>query len=235
MKTIILLDYDSLNASAQKLEVEINSGEFLSFLKSIHEESEIQTAYAYVGINEKLPHVKDKTIDELIRNGYIVRKITGDNYGINFVSDCSQAITFDALRSVYENEATNVILVSSSHKLENLVMLLREKDISVETVFYGSFVDYDLAVKSTGFINLEDFICDDNYDEDALVSKDDNDDMEELDDNDDLDDELAGFEDDNEEEPEALEEQDDDRENLKPTKVNNSDIVIIKEDKGDNE
>lgn len=160
MKTIILLDYDALMEAVKQIDVELEMKDFIDFLKSIHDESSIQTSYAYVGINEKLPHIKDKIIDELTRCGYIVRKVIGDNYGINFVSDCSQAITLDVLRAVYENNATNVILVSNSHKLENLVTLLREKDIIVETVFYGSLVDYDLAVKSTGFINLEAFISD---------------------------------------------------------------------------
>ena len=228
MKTTILLDYDCLNEAAQKLDVELEVNDFLTFLKCIHEESDVQTAYAYIGINEKLPHAKDKISDELTRAGYIVRKVKGNNYGINFVSDSSQAITLDVLRSVYENETSNVILVSNSHKLENLVTLLREKDIIVETVFYGSLVDYDLAVKSTGFINLDDFIIDDeDYDKqeqlDAL--KDNNTDVKENNDN-------------------TLESINDAEEvynqcnvkPLKPIKVNDSDIMIIgKEDKGDNE
>ena len=175
MKTIILLDYDSIKDATTKLDVELNYKDFLDFLKSIHEESDIQTAYAYVSINKKIPHANDKLVDELTRSGYIVRKVVGDNYGINFIADCSQAITLDALRSVYENEATNIILVSNSHKLENLVLLLREKDITVETVFYGTLVDYDLAINSTGFINLDDFINDDEREEEINDNEQNND------------------------------------------------------------
>lgn len=232
MKTVILLDFDCLNEAVQKLDVELDANDFLAFLKSIHEDSDVQTAYAYVGINEKLPHVKDKIIDELTRAGYIVRKVLGDNYGINFVSDCSQAITLDALRSIYENEATNVVLVSNSHKLENLVTLLREKDVMVDTVFYGSLVDYDLAVKSTGFINLEDFISDDEEDTDNQEyldhSNDDNDDEDTED--------TSEFEAKNNTDEDAEDDNQYSDETLTPIKVNDSDIVIIgKDNKGDNE
>lgn len=228
MKTVILLDFDGLNDAVEKLDIELDVNEFLTFLKSIHEESDIQTAYAYVGINEKLPHVKDKIVDELTCAGYIVRKVIGDNYGINFIVDCSQAITLDALRSVYENKATNFILVSNSHKLENLVTLLREKDVSVETVFYGSFVDYDLAVKSTGFINLDEFISDDEDDEEDKSAFKFDDEL----DKDDTNDEVTKFEDTDKEEFENIEEQDDDNKNLTSIKVDN--LGIIGKDKGEN-
>ena len=162
MKTIILLDYDNLKEAAQKLDVELDVNGLIDFAKSIHEDSEKQTVYAYININERLPHVKDQIADDLARCGCIVRSVVGDNYGINFIANSTQDMMMDALRSMYENETTNVIIISNSHKLLNLVTLLREKDITVETVFYGSQVDYDLAVGSTGFINLEEFIEDDD-------------------------------------------------------------------------
>lgn len=178
MKTIILLDFEKLNVALTELDIELNQKEFLDFLKSIYEESEVQTAYAYVGINDKLPHTKDKIVDDLLRTGYIVREIKGENYGLNFISDCSQAITLDAMRSVYENKATNVIIVSNSNRLENLVTVLREKDIVVENVFYGVKADYDLAIKSTGFIDLDNFISDDEDKSEDIT--DNNSDTEEL-------------------------------------------------------
>ena len=172
MKTVILLDFDRLEETIKELDLRLDMGEFLNLLKTIHEDSEIQTAYAYVCINEKLPHIKDRIIDELTRAGYIVRTIMGDNYGVNFISDCSQAITLDALRCAYENKASNVVLVSNSRKLQGLVTLLREKDVTVENVFFGSFADYDLAIKSTGFIDLDEFISDDPDDDDDPLSGD---------------------------------------------------------------
>lgn len=174
MKTVILFDYDAYKEAADKLDVEVNVEQLTEILKSINEESEHQSTYAYVGINEKLPHVKDRTVDTLQRAGYIVRSVVGQNFGMSFISDTTQAITLDALRCVYENSSTHVVLVSNSHRLENLVLALREKDVTVETVFFGSQVDYDLAVSSTGFIDLESFITSDDEEqeqkEDAFTS-----------------------------------------------------------------
>lgn len=165
MKTIILVDYDNLKEAAKKLNLIFEPEDMYNVFTSYHSESEINTLYAYVGINEKMPFVKDKDIDNLLRSKFIVRKVVGDTYGIHFISDCSQAITLDALRTVYENNATHVMIVSNSKKLVDLATILREKDIVVENVFFGSFANYDLAVHSSGFIDLEDIIC---YDEDEL-------------------------------------------------------------------
>lgn len=158
MKTTILIDYDGLEKAQHDLNVETSIEELTDFLKQIHEESEYQNVYTYVGINKKVPHAKDKTIDELWRANCIVRKVVGDNIGTNFVADASQAMTLDIMRSVYECGVTNIILVTNTDKLNDLVLLLKEKGITVETVFFGSVVDYDLAVKSQGFIDLEQFI-----------------------------------------------------------------------------
>lgn len=235
MKTIILLDFDSLNEAVQKLDVEINSNEFLRFLKTIHEESEIQTAYAYVGIDEKLPHAKDKVIDELTRNGYIVRKVNGENFGMNFISDCSQAITLDALRCFYENNATNIIIVSKSNKLVNLVTVLREKDVSVETIFYGSLVDYELAVKSTGFINLDDFITDDEEnDEKTLFYESQNSELDEFDDKEDPYYNMVEFKSEDKSESKINEIQEDKHVDLISIKNDDAKINIIEKDKGEN-
>ena len=66
------------------------------------------------------------------------------------------------MKSVYENGTTNILFVANSNKLSNLATLLKEKGVTVETIFYGSLVDYELAVKSEGFIDLENFVSDDN-------------------------------------------------------------------------
>lgn len=185
MKTLIILDLDLLNKSIEELDVSLDYGEFLVFLKSLHEESRVQTAYAYTGINFKSPHLKDKMIDDLWKKGFIVRKVKGENYGINFISDSTSAIILDVLRHVYENNVTNVVIVSNSNKLIDLVVLLREKDVYVETVYYGSKCDYDLAVKSNGFIDLDEFIGDEDVLEEneinlyQIVELKNNDDIEE--------------------------------------------------------
>lgn len=171
MKTVIILDYDKFKKESNALDVDLDSQDFLTYLKSIHSDSSNQTAYAYVTINPKLPHEKDRIIDKLWRDGYIVREVKGENFGINFIADSSQYITLDIMREVYENEINNVVLVSNSNKLSNIAVLLREKNVLVENVFYSSSADYDLAIKSNGFIDLEEFI----KDEDDETKRDDND------------------------------------------------------------
>lgn len=158
MKTIILLDVNAIEEAFNDLDIEFDLEGLTGFLSSLHESGETTTLYAYVGVNPKLPHASDKLIDRLLKAGYIVREVQGDNFGMYFVSDRTQAITFDALRCTYENEATNVVLISNSPKLESLVSWLREKDVFVETVFLGSKMDYKLAVKSNGFIDLESLV-----------------------------------------------------------------------------
>lgn len=161
MKTTILIDYDCLKKAGRELGIEINIADMIEFLKELHPESEFQNIYAYVGINKKVPHAKDKIIDELWRAKCIVRTYEGENLGTNFVSDSSQAITLDAMKSVYENGTTNIVFVANSNKLSDLAVLLKEKGIMVETIFYGSLIDYDLAIKSEGFIDLENFVAND--------------------------------------------------------------------------
>ncbi len=173
-RTVILLDYDKFVEAKALLGIdELNLAGFLAGLNELHSDSQTQTVYAYVGIDEKQLHRKDPVIDELWRNGCVVRTVRGEHYGVHFVADCSQSIAMDALRSVYENGVTTVALVSNSRSLENLVVALREKDVWVETFFFGSLMDYDLAVKSSRFIDLEPFIKDeDETGEDGNVPED---------------------------------------------------------------
>ena len=165
MKTIIILDYSQLKNAFNNLDVNFEPEEFLTFLKSLHNNSDTQTAYIYVTINPKLPHENDRIIDKLWQSGYIVREVKGEIIGINFIADSTQYITLDIMREVYENKVDNVILVSNSNKLSNLAVLLRGKNVLVENVFFSSEGDYDLAVKSNKFIDLENFIKDDEYEQ----------------------------------------------------------------------
>ena len=158
-KGILLLDYDNFKEACDIADVELDCEGIREFVESLNKGVSF-TSYVYLGVNPKKEHIRDREIDSLWKDKFIVRTVKMVGQGIYMFSDVSQAITLDALRCVYENNVNKVVIVSNGERLADLVVLLREKGVNVDVVYFGSLNNYDLSVKASGFVDLESFISD---------------------------------------------------------------------------
>lgn len=173
----VFVDYDALTEVAKTLDVEIDVASLVKFLSEWSEDRILHSAYAYISINPRLPHARDREIEQLESSGCVVREVKGENIGISFVSDPTPAMMADIYRCVYEEGVGTVSLVSGSEKLCQLVTDLKAKGIMTELAFYQSGVEGELARLVGGFIDLESFI---DEEEDSEEPKPDPDDEDEV-------------------------------------------------------
>lgn len=166
-KGILLLDYDSFKEASNNLDIELDCASTKEFIENLNSDTSM-TSYAYLGINPKLEHVRDKEIDSLWKDKFIVRAVKMVEHGIHMFNDVTQAMTLDVMKCVYENNVKKVVIISNSERLIDLVVLLREKNVNVDVVHYGRYTNYELSIKANGFIDLEAFIRDEEIEDEDI-------------------------------------------------------------------
>lgn len=154
MKVAVFLDYANIDASSRQLNCNVDYGELLNYLADEAEERTLQAAYAYVPIDPRQEHAMDATINELWQNGYIVKSkvgtIAGDTYKCNF--DVEMAM--DISRIAYSNAPDIIVLVSGDSDFVPIVLDMRNRGIRVEVAAFEFAMSRHLALRSSGFINL---------------------------------------------------------------------------------
>lgn len=154
MKVAVFLDYANIDASSRQLNCNVDYGELLNYLADEAEERTLQAAYAYVPIDPRQEHAMDATINELWQNGYIVKSkvgtVAGDTYKCNF--DVEMAM--DISRIAYSNAPDIIVLVSGDSDFVPIVLDMRNRGIRVEVAAFEFAMSRHLALRSSGFINL---------------------------------------------------------------------------------
>lgn len=155
MKVAVFLDYANINASSRQRNCNVDYGALLDYLATEDEGRTLQVAYAYVPINPRQEHAMDATINELWQKGYIVKSKVGTIAGDTYKCDFDVEMTLDISRIAYVNAPDVVVLVSGDSDFIPIVLDLRERGIRVEVAAFEFAMSRQLALKSSGFINLD--------------------------------------------------------------------------------
>lgn len=155
MKVAVFLDFANVDASSRKMNCDIDYGELLNYLADEAEERTLQTAYAYVPIDPRQEHAMDDTISELWQAGYIVQSKVGTIAGETYKCDFDVEMSLDIARIAYTNAPDIVVLVSGDSDFIPIVLDLRGRGIRVEVAAFNVSMSRQLALKSSGFINLD--------------------------------------------------------------------------------
>ena len=155
MKIAVFLDYANVNAAANYLNYHVNYGELLNYLAEETEQRILQVAYAYVPIDPRQEHAMDAKIEDLWQKGYIVKSKVGGFAGESYKCDFDVEITMDISRVVYESSPDVVVLVSGDKDFIPVVLEMRGKGVRVEVAAFDSNMARELALKSSGYINLD--------------------------------------------------------------------------------
>ena len=155
MKVAVFLDYANINAASHNLDCEIDYGALLNYMADESEQRYLKVAYAYVPIDPRQEHVMDEKIDNLWRNGYLVKSKVGSIAGDSYKCDFDVEIALDISRVVYESSPDIVVLVSGDSDFIPIVLELRGKGIRVEVAAFSNSMSRDLERKCSGYINLD--------------------------------------------------------------------------------
>ncbi len=156
-KRILVMDVDHLLDAADVEKVDIEFSELKRFLEESGQR-EYDLSLAIVAIDEKRPTLKDRLVDDLWRAGFIVKTMVGEHQGYTLIRQNNLEMIRQITQKVYKDNYRFITIISGEKGLINLVSMLREDGIQVECVQYENHMDYDLAVKASGFINLSKYI-----------------------------------------------------------------------------
>lgn len=154
MKVAVFLDYANINASSRQVNCNVDYGALLEYLADESEERTLQAAYAYVPIDPRQEHAKDAVINELWQNGYIVKSKVGTIAGETYKCDFDVEMTLDISRIAYGNAPDIIVLVSGDSDFIPIVLDMRNRGIRVEVAAFEFAMSRQLALKASGFINL---------------------------------------------------------------------------------
>ena len=113
-------------------------------------------------IDPRQEHAMDETINELWQAGYIVQSKVGTIAGETYKCDFDVEMTLDISRIAYTNAPDIVVIVSGDSDFVPIVLDLRGRGIRVEVAAFGVAMSRQLALKSSGFINLDALLGDEN-------------------------------------------------------------------------
>lgn len=154
MKVAVFLDYANIEASSRQLNCNVDYGALLDYLADETEERTLQSAYAYVPIDPHQEHAKDAIISELWQNDYIVKSKVGTIAGETYKCNFDVEMTLDISRIAYSNAPDIIVLVSGDSDFIPIVLDMRSRGIRVEVAAFEVAMSHQLALKSSGFINL---------------------------------------------------------------------------------
>lgn len=167
MKVAVFLDYANIEASSRQLNCSVDYGALLNYLADEDEERTLQVAYAYVPIDPRQEHARDRIINELWQNGYIVKSKVGTVAGETYKCDFDVEMTLDISRVAYSNAPDIIVLVSGDRDFIPIVLDMRGRGIRVEVAAFEAAMSGQLALKSSGFINLDAIIDAENFEQPA--------------------------------------------------------------------
>ena len=154
MKVAVFLDYANIDASSRQLNCNVDYGALLNYLADEAEERTLQAAYAYVPIDPRQEHAMDATINNLWQNGYIVKSKVGTVAGETYKCNFDVEMAMDISRIAYSNAPDIIVLVSGDSDFVPIVLDMRNRGIRVEVAAFEFAMSRQLALRSSGFINL---------------------------------------------------------------------------------
>lgn len=150
-RIVVFLDYANINAASQGV-ISLQYEELLTYLA---EGRFLVEAYAYVPIDPRNEHGRDRKIAQLWEHGYMVTTKIGTIAGESYKCDFDVEITIDLMRAAHTVRPDIVVLCSGDSDFLPVVHELRKMGIRVETASFRHSASRLLVSQSSGFIDLD--------------------------------------------------------------------------------
>lgn len=155
-KTVVFLDYANTNAALHMLGAAPDYAGLLSYLS---EGRFLVEAHAYVPIDPRNPHGRDRQIEALWQCGWLAHTKVGAIAGDSYKCDFDVEITLDLMRTAEIVKPEIIVLVSGDKDFVPVMLELRRRGIRVEVAaFPEGNAAREVILKSNGFINLREYL-----------------------------------------------------------------------------
>lgn len=181
-KTIVFLDYANINRASEDVGRKMDWNNLLNYLS---QGRFLIDAHAYVPIDPRNEHRMDRTIEDLWLAGYMVHSKVGVVRPDGYICDFDVEMAIDAMRVAQVVKPDIFVLASGDGHCMAIVSELRKMGIRVEVASLRHSTATEMMLKSSGFIDLDDYISTlqaqeeghiqgDDFGDDAEVGNDDN-------------------------------------------------------------
>lgn len=157
MERIVLFnDYANTNAAFQNCNVEPN---YLNLLDYLSEGRFLVEAHAYLPIDPRNPHARDRDIETLWSAGWLVHSKVGAMAGDTYKCDFDVEITLDLMRTAEIVKPDIIVLLSGDKDFIPVILELRKRGIRVEVAAFPRInAAREVMLKASGFIDLEEYL-----------------------------------------------------------------------------
>ena len=116
-------------------------------------------AQAYVPIDPRNPHVRDRDIETLWKAGWLVNTKVGAIAGDSYKCDFDVEITLDMMRTAEIVKPDIIVLASGDKDFIPVLLELRKRGIRVEVAALpGVNAAREVMLKASGFIDLNQYV-----------------------------------------------------------------------------
>lgn len=155
-KIVVFLDYANTNAALQTQGAEQDYADLLAYLA---EGRFLIEAHAYVPIDPRNPHGRDRQIETLWQSGWLAHTKVGAIAGESYKCDFDVEITLDLMRTAEIVKPDIIVLVSGDKDFVPVMLELRRRGIRVEVAaFPGGNAAREIILKASGFIDLREYL-----------------------------------------------------------------------------
>lgn len=156
-RVAVFVDYANIDRSASKHRVRLAYADLLEYLVAGRR---LVEAIAYVPIDPSLPHGRDAECEELWLARFFVKTKVGKRRENTYKCNVDVEMTIDILNAALDMNIDTVILVSGDGDFMPVVAYLRGRGIRVETCGFRANTAPELVLKSSGYIDMEQYLQD---------------------------------------------------------------------------
>jgi len=155
-RIVIFNDYANTNAAFKQYKVEPDYGNLMDY---ISDGRFMVEAHAYVPIDPRNPNVRDRDIERLWGDGWLVHTKLGSFAGETYKCDFDVEITLDLMRTAEIVKPDIIVLLSGDKDFIPVILELRKRGIRVEVAAFPTInAAREVILKASGFIDLSQYV-----------------------------------------------------------------------------
>jgi uncharacterized LabA/DUF88 family protein len=153
-RVAVVVDFANIDRAANDHGITLNYRHLLEYLASESDGRSLVEAFCYVPIDPRNPHARDRKIDELATDGFLVRTKVGAIADDSYKCDFDVEMTMELMRISHDLNPDIIILCSGDRDFVPVIEYLRSKGIRVEVASFISTTSRDVILKCSSFIDL---------------------------------------------------------------------------------
>lgn len=155
-KLVVFNDYANMQAAFLQRGETLDERDLLDYLA---EGRFLVEAHAFVPIDPRNPHGRDKVTEALWKQGYLVHSKVGAIAGDQYRCNLDVEITLELMRTAEIVKPDIIVLMSGDKDFLPVILELRRRGIRVEVAAFPALnAAREIVLKASGFIDLDAYL-----------------------------------------------------------------------------